>query len=127
MVMTTGLNSTQGESEMADETDEELVKVRFDQRMAIKGYRYQIGEEDEIPKSEAEHYADLGHVSILEGNDKKQSETVGTEDDQRKIDATNAAIQLASSEGVNLRSVEGSGKDGRITKRDVEKAAEDEE
>ena len=39
------------------------------------------------------------------------------------VDATEAAIKLAGELGVDLSEIEGSGKDGRITKFDVEAAA----
>lgn len=41
--------------------------------------------------------------------------------DTSEIDATDDARELAEKEGVNLAAVEGTGKDGRITKGDVEK------
>lgn len=41
------------------------------------------------------------------------------------IDTTGAAAELAAELGVDLSDIEGSGKDGRITKADVEKAAAD--
>lgn len=39
-----------------------------------------------------------------------------------EVDATDAARELAEDEGIDLATVEGSGKDGRITKGDVEAA-----
>jgi pyruvate/2-oxoglutarate dehydrogenase complex dihydrolipoamide acyltransferase (E2) component len=39
------------------------------------------------------------------------------------IETTGAAASLAAELGVDLSTVEGTGKDGRITKADVEKAA----
>jgi pyruvate/2-oxoglutarate dehydrogenase complex dihydrolipoamide acyltransferase (E2) component len=36
------------------------------------------------------------------------------------VDATDSARELATQEGVNLRDVEGTGADGRVTKGDVE-------
>lgn len=42
-------------------------------------------------------------------------------------DATPAAAELAEEEGVDLEDVEGTGKEGRITKADVEAAADDSE
>jgi pyruvate/2-oxoglutarate dehydrogenase complex dihydrolipoamide acyltransferase (E2) component len=44
-----------------------------------------------------------------------------------EIDATDEAKSLADEHGIDLSSVEGSGKDGRITKRDVEDAVEEAE
>lgn len=38
-------------------------------------------------------------------------------------DATEAAVRLAAEAGIDLRDVTGTGQDGRIRKRDVEKAA----
>lgn len=46
------------------------------------------------------------------------SELVGTGGDE--IDATDGAKELADEEGVDLSQVQGTGKDGRITKEDVE-------
>lgn len=40
------------------------------------------------------------------------------------VDATPAAIDLARDKGVTLSSIEGSGKDGRVTKSDVESEVE---
>jgi pyruvate/2-oxoglutarate dehydrogenase complex dihydrolipoamide acyltransferase (E2) component len=42
-----------------------------------------------------------------------------------EIDATDEAKELADEEGIDLASIEGSGKDGRITKNDVQRAIED--
>lgn len=39
-----------------------------------------------------------------------------------EIDATDAAVELAEAEGVDLRRVKGTGSGGRILKSDVEKA-----
>ena len=39
------------------------------------------------------------------------------------LETTGAAAELAAELGVDLSTVEGTGKDGRITKADVEKAA----
>jgi pyruvate/2-oxoglutarate dehydrogenase complex dihydrolipoamide acyltransferase (E2) component len=47
--------------------------------------------------------------------------------DASEIDATDEAKSLAEEHGIDLSSVEGSGKDGRITKRDVEDAVEEAE
>jgi large subunit ribosomal protein L20 len=44
-------------------------------------------------------------------------------EEERKVNATEAAGRKAEELGVDLRSVEGTGKDGRITVGDVEKAA----
>jgi pyruvate/2-oxoglutarate dehydrogenase complex dihydrolipoamide acyltransferase (E2) component len=44
--------------------------------------------------------------------------------EEHNIEATEAAQELAEQEGVDLQQIEGSGKEGRITKEDVEKAAE---
>ena len=41
------------------------------------------------------------------------------------VDATASAKELAAQEGVDLASVDGTGKDGRITKGDVEDAVEE--
>jgi len=46
----------------------------------------------------------------------KEALTVSTDD----VDATEAAVKLAEEHGVDLTKIEGSGKDGRITKGDVE-------
>lgn len=43
------------------------------------------------------------------------------------VDATPAAVELAQEADVELTTVKGSGKGGRVTKRDVESAAENEE
>ena len=40
------------------------------------------------------------------------------------IDATDAALKLAHERGIDLKGVQGSGKDGRITKGDVEELIE---
>jgi len=42
--------------------------------------------------------------------------------DPNEVDATDAAKELAEELGIDLASVEGTGKDGRVTKEDVEKA-----
>lgn len=44
--------------------------------------------------------------------------------EEPEVDATPAAAELAEEKGVDLTEVEGTGKDGRVTKPDVEKAAE---
>lgn len=41
------------------------------------------------------------------------------------IDATNAAIKLAKAKGIDLKTVQGTGEDGRILKGDVEKEIEE--
>jgi pyruvate/2-oxoglutarate dehydrogenase complex dihydrolipoamide acyltransferase (E2) component len=43
--------------------------------------------------------------------------------DPSAVNATEGAMSAAEELGVDLRSVQGSGKDGRITKADVEAAA----
>lgn len=47
-------------------------------------------------------------------------------DVEEGISATASAVQLAEQLGVDLSTVEGSGKDGKITKPDVEAAATEE-
>lgn len=47
-----------------------------------------------------------------------------TEDKGAEVDATPAAEALAEEKGVDLSEVDGSGKDGTVTKADVEAAAE---
>ena len=44
----------------------------------------------------------------------------GVVSDAEELDATDSAVALAAELGVDLADVEGSGKDGRITKADVE-------
>ncbi len=44
-----------------------------------------------------------------------------------EVDATSGATELAEEEGIDLASIEGSGKDGRVTKADVEDAIESDE
>lgn len=39
---------------------------------------------------------------------------------QSDVDATDAAVELADSEGIDLADVEGTGRDGKVTKGDVE-------
>lgn len=50
-----------------------------------------------------------------------------TEEGNAEVDATDAARDLANSEGVDLNQVEGTGADGRVTKDDVEKFLADSE
>jgi len=57
------------------------------------------------------------------GADIDSNEDSGTEGDLfSELDATNGAKQLAEAEDINLAEVEGTGKDGRITKADVKRA-----
>lgn len=53
---------------------------------------------------------------------RRLSEYVST-DVEAGINATASAVELAEELGVDLTTVEGSGKDGKITKPDVEAAA----
>lgn len=61
-------------------------------------------------------------VGVNSGGDRVYARSHG-ERYYEDIETTGAAAELAAELGVNLSTVEGTGKDGRITKADVEKAA----
>jgi pyruvate/2-oxoglutarate dehydrogenase complex dihydrolipoamide acyltransferase (E2) component len=65
---------------------------------------------------------DLGVESLGAAHPPEMVEQI--ESEQQDADATEAAAELADELGVDLATVEGTGKDGRITKADVEAAAE---
>jgi pyruvate/2-oxoglutarate dehydrogenase complex dihydrolipoamide acyltransferase (E2) component len=49
-----------------------------------------------------------------------EEEKMPPDDENPKIDVTDGAIKLANEHGIDLSSIQGSGADGRIVKRDVE-------
>ena len=78
----------------------------------------QIGDILELPKTVAGKLIALGDVREYGG----KSAPGGSEDKAlRPVKANKQARELARKSGLNLSLVEGTGKDGRITKTDVKK------
>ena len=75
--------------------------------------RLNRGEEAEVTRDQAERIARVGYGEIADDSDNSE-----------EVDATDSARELAEQEGVDLASVDGTGKDGRVLKSDVEAAAE---
>lgn len=69
---------------------------------------------------ESDHPAALADAGRSEGQDESQTTPDG-------VDATEAAQKAADEHGVDLSEVDGSGKDGRVLKADVEAAASEQE
>lgn len=76
---------------------------------------WQPGDVKTLPKGELDHVNDAHY----ETRPLKPRESP-SEPTKQEIDATGAARELAKTHGIDLSTVEGSGKDGRITKPDVE-------
>lgn len=76
------------------------------------------GEESGEPVSPNEPLYESGALS-----DPREVDDSESAESADEVDATDGAREAASELGVDLSSVSGSGKDGRITKADVEKAA----
>jgi pyruvate/2-oxoglutarate dehydrogenase complex dihydrolipoamide acyltransferase (E2) component len=72
-----------------------------------------------MPPTRDARYTQVGENS---GGDPMFERTYG-ERYYEDIDTTGAAAELAAELGVDLATIEGTGKDGRVTKADVEKAA----
>lgn len=76
--------------------------------------------EEEPPYSDQERYDATDKRKEATAQASEENAEVGTD----AIDATDGALELAESEGVDLAGVEGTGSNGRITKSDVEKYLE---
>lgn len=76
--------------------------------------------EDGPPFADQECYDALDKREEPLAQASEENAEVGTD----AIDATDGALELAESEGVDLAGVEGTGSSGRITKSDVEKYLE---
>lgn len=61
-----------------------------------------------------------GHPAAISDDYGVQVESEASGLDDSEVDATESARELAQQEGVNLREVQGTGTDGRVTKGDVE-------
>lgn len=91
--------------ELTKLTEEELVQKAEEVGVQIESF-----EGDDAEKREAIEYA------IIEASKEKKTEEPG------QIDATDAARKLAEENGIDLATLKGTGKDGKIGKPDVEKA-----
>ena len=85
------------------------------QSEAVEEKAKEARDEDLATADDAEHTAEAREAGIEAASDASE---------EPEVDATPAAAELAEEKGVDLTDVEGTGKDGRVTKPDVEKAAE---
>ena len=75
---------------------------------------FKVGQEIEGP--DAEFQVGLGHAEVIEES------PVSSEGESQEVLATQAALDHAEALGVDITAIKGSGKDGKVTKADVEKA-----
>lgn len=85
------------------------------QSEAVEEKAKEARDEDLATADDAEHVAEAREAGI---------EAAAESTERPEVEATPAAEALAEEKGVDLAEVEGTGKDGRVTKPDVEKAAE---
>ena len=99
----------------------------------VTGHRYVFGNNPRdrikyVDADDADGFLDLwqGHKPVFSIYVAPKKETIKVEPKEvarvqgGELDATSSAAKLADDEGVDISMIEGSGKDGRITKRDVE-------
>jgi len=90
---------------------------------AVSGSRrsWQPGDVKTLPKGELDHVNDAHYQTRPLKPTPETAEEESPEDPAGdEVDATNAAEELAAEHGIDLSTVDGSGKNGRILKPDVE-------
>jgi pyruvate/2-oxoglutarate dehydrogenase complex dihydrolipoamide acyltransferase (E2) component len=89
--------------------------------------RKQIAFAGQLIPQEFEHLVEAGDVSeapvveLVEAS-AEPAESIGAP--PATVDATDAAVELANANGIDLTTVEGTGKDGRVLEGDVKKLVE---
>ena len=103
---------TRDETRWVETADEPIVGQTTYERVLVSP--------EEPPTDEVRTAEELEETEVA---NEEAAEAAEAEAEANQIDATDAAIEAAEELGVDLASVTGSGVDGRITKADVEAAA----
>jgi pyruvate/2-oxoglutarate dehydrogenase complex dihydrolipoamide acyltransferase (E2) component len=95
----------------------DTVKVRFSKRVTFEGFTYLPDQEYEVgDRLAARLRHNFARFMPVQVDPKERMDT----EERPEINATKGAIDRAAELGIDLRSIQGTGADGRITKADVE-------